>query len=52
MEAPTESVSLIDVVETTEENVGVSADLAGLRMDCGDVASNFGMFMPSQLLQV
>ncbi|KAI8426055.1 hypothetical protein MSG28_005021 [Choristoneura fumiferana] len=51
IEALTESVSLIDVVETTEENAGVSADLAGLRMDCGDVASNFGMFMPSQLLQ-
>ncbi|XP_063382377.1 islet cell autoantigen 1 [Cydia fagiglandana] len=49
VEAPPDSANLIDVVESTEESI--SADLAGLRMDCGDVAGNFGMFMPSQLLQ-
>ncbi|XP_047993668.1 islet cell autoantigen 1 [Leguminivora glycinivorella] len=49
VEAP-DSANLIDVAEMGEES-GISADLAGLRMDCGDVASNFGMFMPSQLLQ-
>lgn len=49
------SVNLVDtnLVNTdTEENVGGTlSDLAGLHLGCGDGQSNFGAFMPSQLLQ-
>lgn len=33
-------------------NSEVSGDLAGIRLDCGDMPAHFGSFMPSQLLQV
>ncbi|XP_026762617.1 islet cell autoantigen 1 [Galleria mellonella] len=37
--------------ENTGEIPGVISDLAGLRLDCGDMPTNFSSFMPSQLLQ-
>ncbi|XP_049874256.1 islet cell autoantigen 1 [Pectinophora gossypiella] len=52
---PTSSVNLIDTslfdTEGASNGAGISSDLAGLRLDCGNMPSNFGSFMPSQLLQ-
>ena len=50
------SVNLIDTscfaTSAAGDSSGISSDLAGLRMDCGDMPHNFGSFLPSQLLQV
>lgn len=53
---PSTSVNLIDTSclesEQASGNTGILSDLAGLRLDGGDMPANFGSFMPSQLLQV
>lgn len=55
IEEPSTSTSLIDtntegITKPAIEN-NVNEDLAGLLLDC-DMPTNFGSFMPSQLLQV
>ncbi|XP_011555066.3 islet cell autoantigen 1 [Plutella xylostella] len=52
----TAEASSVNLIDTSEENAissegAVNADLAGLRMDAGDMASQMGSFMPSQMLQ-
>lgn len=49
------AVNLIDTscFETeAREGSSVISDLAGLRLDCGDMPATFGSFLPSKLLQV
>lgn len=53
----TAEASSVNLIDTSEENAinsegAVNADLAGLRMDAGDMTSQMGSFMPSQMLQV
>ncbi|XP_075979073.1 islet cell autoantigen 1-like protein [Anticarsia gemmatalis] len=51
-EKPGTSLNLIDTgCVDSEQTSDVLSDLAGLRLDCGDMPANFGSFMPSQLLQ-
>ncbi|KAG6446586.1 islet cell autoantigen 1 [Manduca sexta] len=51
-----EATTSVNLIDTSSESATVGdgsetlSDLAGIRLDCGDMPANFGSFMPSQLL--
>lgn len=54
---PNTSVNLIDTSclegeASNSGNTGTMSELAGLRMDCGEMQNDFETFLPSQLLEV